>query len=283
MLKKLLALLLMLGWVLPISPVRAEESARIQNDSSFVLPAPDYGYTVVGEVLNTGDQPLWQIVVDATFRDSRGDIVSVGQGGVITHYLPPKAKAPFRLVEWNATRINRIASYTLTLTFLVRGNVPRVPVRKLELLEVSSRITADGRFETSGKVKNDGDTASNGTLVVGTFYDSGGKVVYMDYACVPGPANCLVYPPPPGIPPGATLSFQLTVPYPEVSQRIATFALFAESEQYTSLPELPYPIIIATIALTLVIFTSRRATAPGRTPQRPCLDKSAKFGFCPPS
>jgi hypothetical protein len=101
-----------------------------------------------------------------------------------------------------------------------------------------------------GEVKNNGPATSSFTKVVGKFYAQG-KVVGVDFA----------YTSPAEIPPGQTYGFKITVRDAVASAKISRYALFADSSQYTSVPETPWPVILMVAALTGGIVALRRKRA----------------------
>ena len=69
------------------------------------------------------------------------------------------------------------------------------------------------------------------------------------------------------IPVGARHAFEITVGSDERSYRVARYSLTAESEnsRFTSVPEFPWPPILAVTALTLAIVTLHRKQPQGRS------------------
>lgn len=92
-----------------------------------------------------------------------------------------------------------------------------------------------------GQVRNTGTQQSNFTKVFATFYDQSGKVIYVDFT----------YTSPSDIPPGQVYGFKVTGPNSPIASHVATYSLAAESNQYTSVPEFPWPGILLVAALSL--------------------------------
>jgi hypothetical protein len=239
-----LAFLIVATLPLPIKTVFAAPSAQIQNDTSYISSALGY-YYIVGEVLNTGDVALRFIFITATLKDASGVVLDSIQGVAESQFLPTNGKAPFRIIESDSNKASRVASYTLALTF---SPVTEPLTVDLVVQNVGSSTNSLGWLEVVGEVHNNGQSESRYTQVIATFYDSQGRVVYVDST----------YTTPEHIPSGATNSFKLTVSDKGQIPKINNWVLFAESQQYTSVPEFPFSILIAAIVVSLTVVLSQR-------------------------
>jgi hypothetical protein len=220
----------------------AAAAAVIQNDTSYVSSIGSYH--IVGEVLNSGDTWLRFVKVTATMKDTNGQVVDVDFTYAWVERLPPNERAPFDVFEIDTTKSARITSYSLALEFDAAD--PAEVLLQIQGQSTSTNIL--GHFEVVGEVKNNGPETSPFTKVVGTFYDATGKVVYVDFT----------YTDPADIPPGQTYGFKITVIDETASAKISRYALFANSAQYMSIPETPWPIVMLAAALTVAIVALRR-------------------------
>ena len=242
--KKILFVLVILSTIYLLPHVAAAPSAVVQNDSSYISSSLGW-FNVVGEVLNTGNTPLRFIFITATFKDAGGIVVDSLQGVADSQYLQPNQKAPFQITDSDAARSSRIASYTLNLEF---SPAPAPLAVNLLIQNVGSSTNSLGWLEVVGEVRNAGAAGSKFTNVVGTFYDAGGKVVYV----------ATTYTSPDTIQPNAANSFKLTLTDKAQLPKISKWILFAESDLYTSIPELMWPVIALAAALLLGCVTMRR-------------------------
>jgi len=237
-----LAFLIVATLLLPIKTVFAAPSAQIQNDTSYI--SSGLGYYIVGEVLNNGDVALRFIFITATLKDSSGVVLDSIQGVAESQFLPTNGKAPFRIIESDSNKVSRVATYNLALTFSPVNEPLSVD---LVVQNVGSSTNSLGWLEVVGEVHNNGQSESRYTQVIATFYDSQGKVVYVDST----------YTSPEHIPSGRTNSFKLTVTDNGQIPKINNWVLFAESQQYTSVPEFPFSILIAAIVVSLTVVLSQ--------------------------
>jgi hypothetical protein len=79
-----------------------------------------------------------------------------------------------------------------------------------------------------------------------TFYDANGKVVYVDFT----------FTSPSDVPPASKYGFKMTVSSDERTNQIARYSLIAESQNYTSVPELSAPMLVAGIVLSMGVLAA---------------------------
>ena len=234
--KKIIFLLVILSTIYMLPHVAASPSALIQNSSSYT-DSLGY-YHVVGEVLNNGDASLTFIKISGVFKDSSSQVADTEITYAYADYLPAGQKAPFDLFIADTQKSAQVASYTLTLEYETATQL--IPLQ-LTIQGSTSSTDSLGYLEVVGQVHNSGQTLSNFTKVVGTFYDQAGKVIAVEFS----------YTSPADIPTGQAYGFKLIVMNQAISSRVTNYALFAESNQYTSVPETPWPFIPLAAALTL--------------------------------
>jgi hypothetical protein len=246
--KKILFVLVILSTIYFLPHVAAAPNATIQNDSGYV-DSVGY-YHVVGEVLNTGDAGLTFIKISGIFKDTSSQVVDTELTYAYADFLPAGQKAPFDLIILDTQKSAHVASYTLALEYETATQA--VPIQ-LAIQGTTSSIDSIGYLEVVGQVHNVGMSESNFTKVVGTFYGQAGKVIAVEFT----------YTSPSDIPAGQTYGFKLTILDPAISSHVTNLALFAESHQYTSIPETPRPLILLSAALLLgwVILRKKRARA----------------------
>jgi hypothetical protein len=177
-------------------------------------------------------------------KDANGQVVDVDFTYTEGERLPPNERAPFDVIEMDTVKSAQITSYTLALEFDATAPMGNL----LQIQSQSSSTNSLGWYEVVGEVKNNGPKMSSFTEVVGTFYDTAGKVIYVDFT----------YTSPTDIPSGQTYGFKITVIDEAATAKISHYTLFADSSQYTSVPETPWPIMMLAAALTLAVVALRR-------------------------
>jgi hypothetical protein len=240
-------LLLCVATSLVIGPARAVASVTVQNDSSWISESGNLW--IFCEVTNTGDTWLRYVKVVATLKDASNAMVDVIYGFTAVQYVPPSATVPLAMVEIDNAKSARVASYTLASEFMEASPIQQ----KLTISNLAISTNALGDLEVLGEVQNQGAASSPYVKIAGAFYDTTGKLVYVGYT----------FTDPSEIPAGATYPFKLTVYSADRSSKIDHYNLIAESQivGYTSVPELPWPMIITIAALTLAIVAMRRKSS----------------------
>ncbi len=235
-------------WLASAHSVLASPNAQIQNDSSYTDSS---GYFhVVGEVLNTGDVWLRFVKVTGTLKDSNGQIVDVTFTYAYADYLPPAQRTPFNLIEIDLVKSAKSSSYSLTLDF---QQATTAPANMLIIQGANSSKDGLGYFNIVGQVRNTGTQTSTFTKVVATYYNQAGKVIYVDFA----------FTSPSDIPPSQAYGFKIIGPGGPTGNQVASYNLFAQSQQYTSIPEWPWPTFVAGIVISLAVVAIRKTRPPG--------------------
>jgi hypothetical protein len=136
------------------------------------------------------------------------------------------------MFEVDTAKSARVQSYSLAVEFQQVAALSQ----KLVVLSVSDSKDALARLEVVGEVQNQGDIPSTYTQIIGTFYDTNGKVVYVGFT----------YTSPSEIPVGGGCGFKLSVVGTERTYRVARYSVTAESasSRFTSVPETPWPGIL---------------------------------------
>jgi hypothetical protein len=238
---------LVLGAVAVTVPwVAADASAIVQNDSMWI---DSLGHAhVFGEVNNTGDVWLRFVKITGTLRDPTDAIIDVVLAYTLLSYVPPNEVAPFDMIETNTAKSARVQSYSLSVEF----KEVEALSQKLFFFNVADSKNKLGMLEVVGEVENQGDTPSIYTRIIGTFYDTDGKVIYVasEYT---SPDEILV---------GGRNEFKLTVGSSERTTRAARYSLMAESADsgFTSVPEFPWPTTLIVAALTLSVVVFRKSS-----------------------
>lgn len=223
-------------WLVP--NVAAAPAAVVQKDSAYIDSVGFYH--VVGEVRNTGNVWLHLIKITATLRGTDGRILDTPFSYALLDQLPPNELAGFNLAENSPTNSAAVASYSLALEF--QETQPR-PL-KLLVTNTTALRNSFGQFEITGEVQNLGDSISQYSKVVGTFYGANGRVVDVQFT----------YTDPTNIPPNAYEGFKLIVPSAEISNLITAWSVTADSAQYTSVTEFPWPLVLVA-SLGMAMFT----------------------------
>jgi len=222
--------------------VRPAESASarvdvLANHSGYIN---DYGYFyVVGEVQNVGDEPVENVVVNATFYDLSGAFIAEIPGNTKLDVLLPGRKSPFEITLFSSLDSQKVRNYTLSASYSQAQPKPL----GLEIISNSSFKDADG-LHVTGEIKNIGSQFTSFVKVVATFYNETGYVI----------AAKLNYSNPKNLDPGQSATFEILLDT-SVRSNVYSYALEAESMDYEMIPELNPASLLLIIVLATAIFT----------------------------
>ncbi len=204
--------------ILLIAPAYGASNLQVLNYSSYTnsngLPV------VVGEIVNDGKEPVKSVEVKVSFMDDSGQVIDSGEAVTAAAVIPAGQKSPFMIVG-SVGYSDSITSYELQIM-----NFARAQNKPVMLQIVSTGEFSDGVSEVSiiGEVSNLGEDAAANTKVHATFYDDSGRVI----------GYSSTSPEPTTIEPNGKASFGLKIH--ERVPVIQSFTLFAESDQYSTLP-----------------------------------------------
>jgi hypothetical protein len=248
-LKSLLILSLLTALlVFSTRPVEAAASVTLMPNHSGRIN-DDGNYAVVGEISNTGDTSLQNILVNATFYDSNGTYVAEISGVPKLDFLLPGRKAPFEIVLANPFESLKVHNYTLEVT-AYQPSSDRI--QGLEILSHSWNVTLNV-FRIAGQIKNIGLDGTTFTRVIATFYNASNYVI----ATRQNASN------PSTLGSGQTVPFDISL-NSTIAQSISYYALTAESFDYELIPEFRPIIILSTLLMVTatVALTKTRSKKP---------------------
>jgi len=135
--------------------------------------------SVIGELMNSGDQHLSCVSIYAAFYDGAGRIVDAAYYPAPLYILVPGEKIAFATysasIEGNVT-------YELTTTCLKTRSTP---YREFEILAHTSRTDQYGYLVLEGEVANTGDQDATEVRVAADFYDEDGMPLGGYYTEIP--------------------------------------------------------------------------------------------------
>ncbi|MGC2696461.1 MAG: hypothetical protein WA738_11785 [Candidatus Angelobacter sp.] len=146
----------------------------------------DGGLIVMGEVENEDTVPAF-ITVGAVLTDNSGkDVAEESSFDKISHVLLPKEISPYR-IDFPGIKKSEVKTLRMTHNWML------VPASADPVIGVlHQRIEKDlaGRTVLKGELLNESGTTVNIPHVLATFYDNGGKVIwvsdaYSDHALLP--------------------------------------------------------------------------------------------------
>jgi hypothetical protein len=128
----------------------------------------------VGEVNNTGETNVNDIVISVTYFDTDDRAIASQSSSALQEILLPGMKAPFDAVLTGSSAVQQVDRYELDVSF---SETDIVLNRTLIVESYSFLSNITGSYVVIVEVKNSGTEVSNATNAVATCYDSSGTVV----------------------------------------------------------------------------------------------------------
>ena len=162
------------------TPTTSPTPTPTPQPTSMILSHTSYtsiGYFhVVGEVQNTLSTNIEYVEIIATFYDSSDTVIGTAFTFTYMDILKPNQKSPFDLSSY-PDEITP-ASYKLTVDYLTTSEQP---LSGLAILSHTPSVDSLGYHKIVGEVKNNADKEADFVQIVGTYYDSAGKVIGASY------------------------------------------------------------------------------------------------------
>ena len=209
---------------------------NIENDQYYV--GNDDTTHIVGEILNNSDKPLNQVNIFATLY-SGDSIIHQTNSETLTNVIMPGMKGVFDIII--TENIDGIDRYVLDLDY-------KITSPKSQVIEITSSELSYAQFDhiiIKGTVANNGDITANMVKVIGTLYDRDGNVAAVSQIRME----------PDYIRANDESFFLITVP-DGIQMDIVDYALIAESEEFTAVPEFPFgsgALLIASLSAYIVL------------------------------
>jgi hypothetical protein len=195
----------------------------------------------VGEVNNTGETNVNNIVISVTYYDVDDRAIASGSSSVLQDILLPGMKAPFDAVLTGSHVVQQVDRYELEVSF---SETDKVLNRTLVVQSYSFLSNITGSFHVVAEVKNNGTAISNATNAVATCYDSSGTVVAAKQSQLMN------------LNPGQIAYFDMTIDQPQ-STKISSYEVSAISSEAIIIPEFSSTLMILLIGFLLALTISR--------------------------
>jgi hypothetical protein len=222
-----------------IYPANASGVVIIDNHSSFISLSG--ALHVVGEVNNTGETNVKEIVINVTYFDIDDQAIASGSSSVLQDILFPGMKAPFDAVLTGSSAVQQVDRYELEVSF---SETNMVLNRTLVIQSHNFTSTITGSFHIVGEVKNSGTEISTATNAIATCYDSSGTVVAAKQSRLFN------------LNPGETESFDIIIDEPQ-STKVSSYEVSAISNEAIIIPEFSYTLMILLIGCLFAFAISR--------------------------
>ena len=229
----------------PTPIVQAAGNATILTNTGYKDSSGNY--RIVGEIQNNGNSAVNFVQVTATYYTSSNAVIDTRFDLTLTNVIMPGCKSPFEIALLDIPESAQVHHYTLKATFLETSPLPI----GIEITSNSSHIDTSGSMHVIVQIKNIGTITVTDPRIVVTYYDASSKVVAAAKNILPAEELAVT--------PGQTVPFEISLSA-ERAPYVSTYALTAESNQYTIVPEYSALTILSLLATstTLVLALSRK-------------------------
>lgn len=216
---------LIIGILCGVPSVWAE--VTIHNDQQYI--GSDGTMHIVGEIHNGFNAPLNQVsILVSLFSNDKIPIESVKTTSLVNTIMPGM-KGPFDLVISSNTA-KQVESYSLDLDYKISNP-------KNQVIGIANSELVRDNLENiiiSGTVVNNGEITANTIAVIATLYDREGNVV----------AVSKIHPEPDFLRSDGAAYFFVPITDRVQTDKVVTYSLVAESEEYAAVPEFPISSIV---------------------------------------
>jgi len=212
----------------------------IQNDQRYI--SHDGSLHIVGEIENNSNVPLNQIKITAKLLDENGFQIGQVDANPINNVVMPGMVGAFDIIIIGPDSRNTV---DYNLEFDYKFAEPKNQV--IEIISSELKQNTQGNLVISGTLVNKGEITANMINVIATLYDRGGTVV----------AISSVEMQPDFLRAGDTNFFIIPIYEKHQSNSAVDYALNAESDEYTVVPEFPLGsgLLLVVSVSTYVLFS----------------------------
>ena len=212
---------------------------------------------VYGLVENTSNKAFKNIVVKASFYNSRGQMINEFQASTDLRTINPGETSPFEILYLDTKTVNDVKNYTLSAS----GEEAQTKARALRIVSNSSKLdTILGIYYIRGRVVNEGSEGTTNSMIIAPLYDKNGDVILVGRAQTE-PVNISSH---------SEAAFDLPVTAAPQIFRVKGYSLLADSDQFVTIPEFPLlasslfyftpspPVLLLLLMLSAVVAITRK-------------------------
>ena len=214
-----------------------QQHFAIQKTSSFV-DETNFMH-VYGELKNTSNKAMKNVVVTALFYDSSGKLLNEFRRSSELRTVNPGEISPFEVLYIDTKTVNAVKNYTLSAA----GQETEMKARALRITSNSSKLDLTGVYYVKGRVVNEGSEDATNSVIIATLYDKDGKVAVVGRAQTE-PVNISSH---------SEAAFDLPVTEALQTYKVKSYSLLADSDQYVVIPEFSQAIVMELLFLTFTV------------------------------
>jgi hypothetical protein len=183
---------------------------------------------VYGLLKNTSNKATKNVIVKASFYDSKGKLLNELQRAADLRTINPGEISPFEILYIDTKTVNDVKNYTLSAT----GHETQMKTKALRIISNSSKLDPVlGIYYIKGRVVNEGSADTTNSMIIAPLYDKNGNVILIGRAQTE-PVNISSH---------SEAAFDLPVTEAPQVFKVKRYSLLVDSDQYVTIPEFPLP------------------------------------------
>jgi hypothetical protein len=194
---------------------------------------------VCGELKNLSNKAMKNVVVTASFYDSKGKLLNQFRRASELRTLNPGDVSPFEILYIDTKTVNDVKNYTLSAT----GQQTEMKVRALRITSNSSKLDLTGVYYIKGRVVNEGSEDATNSMIIATLYNKDGKIVVVGRGQTE-PVNISSH---------SEAAFEFPVTEALQTYKVKSYSVLADSDQYVVIPEFSQSTTIGLLFLMVAI------------------------------
>ena len=204
---------------------------------------------VYGLLKNISNKATKNVVVKASFHDSKGKLLNELQRTADLRTINPGEISPFEILYIDTKTVNDVKNYTLSAT----GQETQLKTKALRIVSNSSKLDPVlGIYYIKGKVVNEGPADTTNSMIIAPMYDKNGNVILVGRAQTE-PVNISSH---------SEAAFDLPVTEAPQTFKVKKYSLLVDSDQYVTVPEFALPFSSSSSSSSSLFSSSFTAATP---------------------
>lgn len=212
--------------VLLILPVGQQAYAEFSFQKQFSYVDETRFLHLLGVIRNDSDTAMTNVLIRASFYDSQGNLLDEFQREPGLQVINPGESSSFEILYIDQQTAGDVANYTMS----AMGQVTEPKEKALTIISWNSRLDILGTYYINALARNDGQETADNAIIIGTLYDSEGRVIAIGKALAEagrGSSNITA---------GSQAPFGIAITQKLQTHKTAQYSLVVDSDQYMSDP-----------------------------------------------
>jgi hypothetical protein len=159
-------------------PITDNSSALIITDISTRYDQLSGSFHLFGEIMNTPENtPVSDIKVNATFFNSKGEVISSISGYSFFNFLNPGEKSAFDIAAYDPETVDKLLDFSFYKVSSAWSKEYNTKPAQLDLKILNVYFDLCGNYHIAGIVSNFGKETTRDISISGAFYNERGQII----------------------------------------------------------------------------------------------------------